>query len=118
MRQACIGLRHRHQQLFTNFEGEDNEDSTLQRNHNLQTAKAPPKSQAPVSTGILPLSLPEWSFRVDLGFCGFEFALKLPESPELLNTNLVTVRAKLGQTSYCPNGPQIWFPAGASAQRA
>jgi len=41
----------------------------------------------------------------DLGFGGFAFALELPE---LLNTNLITVRAKLGKTSYCPNGPQIW----------
>jgi len=43
----------------------------------------------------------------DLGFGGFAFALKLPE---LLNTNLVTVRAKLGQTSSFPSGPQIWLP--------
>ena len=54
MRQAYIGIRHRHQQLFTSFEGEDNEDFTLQRYYNLQTSKAPPESQAPVSTGILP----------------------------------------------------------------
>ena len=32
----------------------------------------------------------------DLGFGGFAFALKLPE---LMNTNLAAVRAKLGQTS-------------------
>src|SRR6218665_411609 len=45
----------------------------------------------------------------DLGFGRFAFALKLPE---LLNTNLPTVRAKLGQTSSFLNGPQIWFPIG------
>src|SRR6218665_198354 len=45
----------------------------------------------------------------DLGFGGFAFALKLPE---LLNTNLAAVRAKLGQTSCFPNGPQIWCPIG------
>src|SRR6218665_1225795 len=94
MRQAYRGKRHKHQQLFTNSQGEDNEDFILQRNHTLHTSKAPPESQAPVSTGILPKSLPKWAFRVGLGFGGFEFALKLPE---LLNTNLVTVRAKLGQ---------------------
>jgi len=45
----------------------------------------------------------------DLGLGGFAFALKLRE---LLNTNLPTVREKLGQTSSLPNGPQIWFPVG------
>ena len=45
----------------------------------------------------------------DLGFDGFAFALKLPE---LLNRNLAAVRAKLGQTSCFPNGPQIWCPIG------
>src|SRR6218665_888158 len=45
----------------------------------------------------------------DLGFGGFAFALKLPE---LLNRNLAAVRAKLGQTSCFPNGPQIWCPKG------
>src|SRR6218665_1220716 len=45
----------------------------------------------------------------DLGFGGFAFALKLPE---LLNTNLAAVKAKLGQTSCFPNGPQIWCPIG------
>ena len=40
----------------------------------------------------------------DLDFGGFVFALKLPE---WLNTNLVTVRAKLRQTSSFPNGPRI-----------
>ena len=37
---------------------------------------------------------------LDLGFGGFAFALKLPE---WLNTNLVTVRAKLEQTPSFPN---------------
>ena len=46
----------------------------------------------PVSTGIFPHSLPEWALGQDLGFGGFAFALKLPE---LLNINLLTVRAKL-----------------------
>ena len=45
----------------------------------------------PVSSGIGPQSLPEWAFRA-LGFGGFAFALKLPE---LLNTNLPTVRANI-----------------------
>src|SRR6218665_303906 len=57
----------------------------------------------PASTGILTHSLP------DLGFGGFAFALKLPG---LLNTHLAAVRAKLGQTSCFPNGPQIWCPIG------
>src|SRR6218665_1367955 len=39
-----------------------------------------------------------------IGFVGVAFALKLPE---LLNTNLVTVRAKLGQTSSFPKGPKF-----------
>src|SRR6218665_1602388 len=63
----------------------------------------------PVSTGIFPHSLPEWGFKQDLGFCGFAFALKLPE---WTNTNLLTVRAKLGQTPSFPNGPRIWFTIG------
>src|SRR6218665_1651945 len=63
----------------------------------------------PVSTGIGPQSLPEWAFRGRPGLGGFAFALKLPE---LLSRNLPTVRAKLGQTSSFPNGPQIWFPIG------
>ena len=45
----------------------------------------------------------------DLGFGGIAFALKLPE---LLNRNLAAVRAKIGQTSCFPNGPQIWCPIG------
>ena len=45
----------------------------------------------------------------DLGFGGFAFALKLPE---WLNTNLVTVRAKLGQTSSVHNGPEFGSQQG------
>ena len=58
--------------------------------------------------GLGPIHCPNGRLGQDLGFGGFAFALKLPE---LLNTNLPTVRAKLGQTSF-PNGPQIWFPIG------
>src|SRR6218665_3208659 len=58
----------------------------------------------PVSTGIFPIHCPNGRLGQDMGFGGFAFALKLPE---LLNTNLATVRAKLGQTSCFPNGPQI-----------
>jgi len=43
----------------------------------------------------------------DLGIGGIAFALSLPE---LLKTNLVTVGAKLGHTSSCPNGPQLLVP--------
>src|SRR6218665_404512 len=63
----------------------------------------------PVSTGIGPSHCQNGRLGKDLGFGGFAFALKLPE---LLNTNLPTVSAKLGQTSSFPNGPQIWFPVG------
>src|SRR6218665_2303281 len=52
---------------------------------------------------------PNWRLGQDLGLGGFALALKLPE---LLNTNLPTVREKLGQTSSFPNGSQIWFPIG------
>jgi len=52
---------------------------------------------------------PNWHLGQDLGFGGFAFALKLPE---LLNTNVVTARAKLGQTSSFPNRPQIRCPIG------
>src|SRR6218665_1817748 len=58
---------------------------------------------------FFPIHCPNGRLGQDLGFGGFAFALKLPE---LLNTNLPTVRAKLGQTSCFPNGPQIWFPIG------
>src|SRR6218665_792716 len=60
----------------------------------------------PVSTGIGPQSLPERRLGQDLGFGGFAFALKFPE---LLNTNLAAVRAKLGQTSCFPNGPHYFI---------
>src|SRR6218665_1324816 len=58
---------------------------------------------------FFPIHCPNGRLGQDLGFVGFASALKLPE---LLNTNLPTVRAKLGQTSSFPNGPQIWFPIG------
>src|SRR6218665_157173 len=54
-----------------------------------------------------PIHCPNGRLGQDLGFGGFAFALKLPE---LLNTNLAAVRAKLGQRSCFPIGPQIWFP--------
>src|SRR6218665_1139044 len=54
-----------------------------------------------------PIHCPNGRLGQDLGFGGIAFALKLPE---LLNRNLPTVRAKLGQTSCFPNGPQIWCP--------
>jgi len=56
-----------------------------------------------------PIHCPSGRLGQDLDFGGFAFALKLPE---LLNTNLAAVRAKLGQTSCFPNGPQIWCPIG------
>src|SRR6218665_2851941 len=56
-----------------------------------------------------PIHCPNGRLGQDLDFGGFAFALKLPE---LLHTNLPTVKAKLGQTSSFPNGPQIWFPIG------
>src|SRR6218665_2652279 len=56
-----------------------------------------------------PIHCPNGRLGQDLGFGGFAFALKLLE---LLNRNLAAVRAKLGQTSSFPNGPQIWFPIG------
>src|SRR6218665_1356630 len=43
-----------------------------------------------------PIHCPNGRLGQDLGFGGSAFALKLPE---LLNRNLVAVRAKLGQTS-------------------
>src|SRR6218665_1476947 len=64
-------------------------------------------SQSALELG--PSHCPNGRLGQDLGFVGFAFALKLPE---LLNTNLPTVRAKLGQTSSFPNGHQIWFPIG------
>src|SRR6218665_1450146 len=56
-----------------------------------------------------PIHCPNGRLGQDLGFRGIAFALKLPE---LLNRNLAAVRAKLGQTSCFPNGPQIWCPIG------
>ena len=56
-----------------------------------------------------PIHCPNGRLGQDLGFGGSAFALKLPE---LWNTNLAAVRAKLGQTSCFPNGPQIWCPIG------
>src|SRR6218665_2081301 len=56
-----------------------------------------------------PIHCPNGLLGQDLGFGGFAFALKLPE---LLNTNLAAVRAKLGQRSCFPIGPQIWCPIG------
>jgi len=63
----------------------------------------------PTAQSALELGSSHWHLGPDLGFDGFAFALKLPE---LLNTNLVTVRAKLGLTSSCHNGPKIWCPIG------
>ena len=64
----------------------------------------------PVSTEFFPIHCPNGRLGQDhMGFGGFAFALKLPE---LLTTNLATVRAKLGQTSCFPNGPHIWCPIG------
>ena len=56
-----------------------------------------------------PIHCPNGRLGQDLGFGGFAFALKLPQ---LLNRNLAAVRAKLGQTSCFPNGPQSWCPIG------
>src|SRR6218665_1550984 len=61
----------------------------------------------PVSTGILQHSLR--AFMARPGLWEYPFALKLPE---LLNTNLVTVGAKLWLPSSCPNGSQIWCSIG------
>src|SRR6218665_288432 len=47
-----------------------------------------------------PIHCPNGRLGKDLGFGRFAFALKLPE---LLNTNLAAVRAKLGQRSCFPN---------------
>ena len=65
------------------------------------------KAQSALELG--PSHCPDGRLGQDLGFGGFAFAPKLPE---LLNTNLAAVRAKLGQTSCIPIGPQIWFPIG------
>src|SRR6218665_738705 len=70
----------------------------------------PSCKEAPQSAlEFCPIHCPNGRLGQDLGFGGIAFALKLPE---LLNRNLPTVRATLGQTSSFPNGPQIWFPIG------
>src|SRR6218665_962299 len=66
-----------------------------------------PSLAAQSALEFCPMHCPNGRLGQDLGFGGFAFALKLPE---LLNTNLAAVRAKLGQTSCFPNGPQIWCP--------
>ena len=57
------------------------------------------QSQSALELG--PSHCPNGRLGQDLGFGGVAFALKLPE---FLNTNLPTVRAKLGQTPSFPNG--------------
>src|SRR6218665_3692552 len=72
-----------------------------------------PRLNSQVSTQsaleFCPIHCPNGRLGQDLGFGGSAFALKLPE---LLNTNLAAVRAKLGQRSCFPNGPRIWCPIG------
>ena len=53
---------------------------------------------------FFPIHCPNGRLGQDMGFGGFAFALKFPE---LLNTNLATVTAKLGQTSCFTNGPKF-----------
>src|SRR6218665_290416 len=60
----------------------------------------------PVSTGIWPQSLPEWAFRARLGFWQICLCPKVARIAEH-KLGRLTVRAKLGQTSFCPNGR--WF---------
>src|SRR6218665_1683894 len=79
-------------------------DDQLWRSQDFMMGRVCP---SPVSTGIGPSHCPNGRLGQDLGFGGFAFSLKLPE---LLNTNLQTVRAKLGQRYSFPNGPQIWCP--------
>jgi len=55
-----------------------------------------------------PSHCPNGCSEQDLGFGGFAFAIWLPE---LLNTILLTIWAKLGQTCSCPNGTQMWVPS-------
>src|SRR6218665_2683487 len=70
---------------------------------------SPPTSQSALELG--PSHCPNGHLGQDLDFGGFAFALKLPE---LLNTNLPTVRAKLGQTSSFPiMGPNRAMNLGA-----
>jgi|SRR6218665_1365383 len=64
------------------------------------------QSAAQSSLEFCPIHCPNGHLGRDLGFGGFAFSLKFHE---LLNTNLVTVSAKFGQTSSCPNGPKFGF---------
>src|SRR6218665_1834110 len=78
----------------------------------LGTNQIPAQSALELGLSHCPNSGKTWALGLwQICLCpgGFAFALKLPE---FLNTNLVTVGAKLGQTSSFPNGPQIWFPIG------
>ena len=85
------------------------------RSHEARPGTDPPKSElweeSPPQSALefFPIHCPNGRLGQDLGFVGFAFALKLPE---LLNTNLAAVRAKLGQRSCFPNGPKIWCPIG------
>src|SRR6218665_1303691 len=70
---------------------------------------SPIQAIAQLALEFCPIHCPNGRLGQDLGFGGFAFAPKLPE---LLYRNLAAVRAKLGQTSCFPNGPQIWCPLG------
>ena len=65
--------------------------------HSLQSA-------AQLALEFFPIHCPNGLLGQDLDFGGFAFSLRFPK---LLNTNLVTVSAKFGQTSSCPNGPKF-----------
>src|SRR6218665_1646358 len=65
----------------------------------------------PVNTGILPHSLPEWAFWARPGLWRICLCPKVARIAAH-KFALPTVKAKLGQTSSFPNGPQIWFPIG------
>src|SRR6218665_894876 len=69
------------------------------------------RASNPVSTGILPHSLPEWAFWARPGLWRNCLCPKVARIAEQ-KFALPTVKAKLGQTSSFPNGPQIWFPIG------
>src|SRR6218665_2609430 len=71
---------------------------------------SPCQEYIPVSTGILPHSLPEWAFRARPGLWRNCLCPKVARIAEQKFAN--RYRAKLGQTSSFPNGPQIWFPIG------
>src|SRR6218665_1200000 len=77
----------------------------------IASTNAPPNPTMTSQSALefCPIHCPNGRLGQDLGFGGSAFALKLPE---LLNRNLVAVRAKLGQISCFPNGPQIWCPIG------